>query len=719
MILTVACRPLEEGSQCTALLDPAVMKGQSIAVGDVIEIRSHSGRSTLARTGTPRAEDSGRGTVRLDHYVRRVMKTASGQQVDVRRIAAQAVSKVFLRPLTDAPGQLEPLKSRLQDYLGAQSLALGKGSVVRVVLPDLSGRAVFEIVGVEPGPGVTTADTAFEVVLTTTEPEHGHKHDGGLDSTVTYEDLGGLSSEIKALRELVELPLHCPQAYSYLGINPPRGIILHGPPGVGKTRLVLALASEVNASLFYINGPEIVSSQFGETETNLRKVFQEASHHKPSVILIDELDVIAPKRDQTGSFTTTRTVSQLLSLLDGLKNMDGVVVLGTTNRIDSLDSAVRRPGRFDQEIFLSPPDVAGRKEILNCHSRGMPLSDEASDYLSEIAKKAHGFVGADLMELCRAAGLSALRRKSGGSTGYLDSRDESLLEGLTVEKKDLEHAFSKGRPSALREVSVAAPDIRWNDIGGLPEVKAQLHQLVQMLLFHPESFANTRIKPSSGIILHGPSGVGKTLLAEAIANECQANFIPVKGPEIFSKWLGESEAEIRYIFQLARRVTPSLILLDQIDAMAPCRGKEAGAQALERVVNQLLVEMESIQPPSKVLVVATSNRLDLIDPALLQPRRFGCRIYVPLPDETGRKEILRIYLKNSLLAGETNLDDVVEMVATGTEGFSGGELESVCFWARMLATDNTSFEVSPLRLEHFEKALAQVRGFKMLSGSGG
>jgi len=602
------------------------------------------------------------------------------------------------------------LESHLQDALTRDSLPVCAGSIVFASLPIEAGGAAFKIALVEPGPGVVTPTTKIEFVSRTgsSMDEHKHEHHGSV-AEVTYEDVGGRRNEIKLLKELIEIPLRFPQVYAHLGITLPRGVIFHGPPGVGKTHLALAAANEIDAHCFYINGPEIVSSQFGETETNLREIFHEAGHHTPSIILIDELDVIAPKRSEGGSPTTMRMVSQLLTLLDGLQKMEGVIVVGTTNRLDSVDPATRRPGRFDREIFFGPPDSAGRLEILRIHSRAMPLSEEAFEYLDEIAQVLHGFVGADLMELCREAGLNAMRRKFGNGAGYA-SFPQSALEELTVEKADFENALAKVRPSAMREVLVTVPDVGWDDIGGLGEAKEELRELVRMSLKKAGTFAAVKIKPPPGILLHGQPGTGKSLLAQAVAKEFQANFILVKGPEIFSKWLGESEAEIRYIFQLAHRVVPCIVLFEQIDTIAPRRGRDSGVQAAERVVSQLLAEMDSIQPMSGIVVLGTTNRFDLIDPALLQARRFGAHIHVPLPDEIQRREILSIHLRDVILDNKVSLEKLAQRVSADTEGFSGAELESICHRAKMQALRGDNFEKPmPLTLEHLSEALTKIK----------
>jgi transitional endoplasmic reticulum ATPase len=709
VLLTVSRGPAEHNAKCLAFLDPTAMAEAHIGINDIIEIRSHSGRKALAKVANPLPEDAQKGTIRLDRYLRDAIKVSLKDGVHIERSVSQPATRICLKPLISISLSVRQLASHLQDTLTTDSLPVCAGSTIFASLPIAPGGAPFKVVLVEPGPGVITPGTKIELVSRTGSVADEHKHEHGLISEVTYEDVGGRHNEIKMLKELVEIPLRFPQVYSHLGITLPRGVIFHGPPGVGKTHLALAAANEIDAHFFYINGPEIVSSQFGETETNLREIFHEAGHHTPSIILIDELDVIAPKRSESGSPTTIRMVSQLLTLLDGLQKMEGVIVIGTTNRLDSVDPATRRPGRFDREIFFGPPDSAGRLEILRIHSRAMPLSEEAFEYLDELAPLLHGFVGADLMELCREAGLNALRRKFGNGTGYANF-PQSALEELAVEKTDFEHTLAKVSPSAMREVLVTVPDISWDDIGGLKEAKEELRELVRMSLKKSGTFAASKIKPPPGILLHGPPGTGKSLLAQAVAREFQANFILVKGPEIFSKWLGESEAELRHIFQLAHRVVPCIILFEQIDTIAPRRGRDSGVQASERVVSQLLAEMDSIQPMSGIVVLGTTNRFDLIDPALLQGRRFGAHIMVPLPDEIQRKQILNIHLRDVVLDNKASLEELVQTVSADTEGFSGAELESICHRAKMHALRGDHLEKPmPLALEHLREALTKIK----------
>jgi transitional endoplasmic reticulum ATPase len=709
VLLTVNRSLAEHNGPCLAFLDSAAMAEANIGVDDIIEIRSHSGRTTLAKVAPPFSKDVRKGAIRLDRYLREAIKVSLKDEVHVERVVAQPARRVCLKPLIAVSLPVRQLENHLLDIFSNDSLPVCDGSIIFATLPIDAGGAPFQVVLVEPGPGVVTPSTKIEMVSRTSSAGDEHKHEHSLVSEVTYEDVGGRHNEIRLLRELIEIPLRFPQVYSHLGITLPRGVIFHGPPGVGKTHLALAAANEIDAHFFYINGPEIVSSQFGETETNLREIFREAGHHTPSIILIDELDVIAPKRSEGGSPTTMRMVSQLLTLLDGLQKMEGVIVIGTTNRLDSVDPATRRPGRFDREIFFGPPDSAGRLEILRIHSRAMPLSEEAFEYLDELALVLHGFVGADLMELCREAGLNAMRRKFGNGAGYA-CFPQTALEELTVEKTDLEGALAKVRPSAMREVLVTVPDVSWDDIGGLAEAKEELRELVRMCLKKSGSFGAVKIKPPPGILLHGPPGTGKSLLAQAVAREFQANFILVKGPEIFSKWLGESEAELRYIFQLAYRVVPCIILFEQIDTIAPRRGRDVGAQASERVVSQLLAEMDSIQPMSGIVVLGTTNRFDLIDPALLQARRFGAHILVPLPDDIQRRQILGVHLRDVILDDKEDRVELVEMVSAATEGFSGAELESICHRAKMQALRDDNFETPvPLTWDHLSEALTKIK----------
>jgi transitional endoplasmic reticulum ATPase len=497
---------------------------------------------------------------------------------------------------------------------------------------------------------------------------------------VTFDDVGGLRTQIEQVRELVECPLRYPEIYDHLGIEAPRGILFFGPPGVGKTYLAKAIANEIGAHFLYINGPEIVSSVHGGTEANLRRIFEEATEHSPSIVMIDELDAIVPHRDESGSQADVRSGAQLLSLLDGLISLEAVVVIGTTNRPNSLDPALRRPGRLDREIFIPPPNAKGREEILNVHTRRVPLDREAIVFLPELARMTHGFVGADLMELVRQAALNALR-------GALPSRGgaEVSFNQVVVRKENFVSALKKVSPSALRETPVSIPDTTWEDIGGLAKVIEELKEAVELPLLYPEAFRRLRIKTSTGVLLYGPPGTGKTMLAKAVARECGANFIAISGPEIFSKWLGQSEERIRHIFQMARQVAPTVVFFDQLDAIGSKRAADPANAARDRVVNQLLAELDGIHELSQIIVLAATNQIDVLDTALLRQGRFGLQIYVGLPDAGGRKEILDLLLSKLPLDPMTDWPGVVQEISQRTDGLSGAALSFLCERAKLQA----------------------------------
>jgi transitional endoplasmic reticulum ATPase len=592
------------------------------------------------------------------------------------------------------------LVEHLSESLLKNRTPLGRGSVVYATFRDTVAGTTYQVVKCKPDIGVVSATTKIHVDV---PPIGGFQ----ADESVTFEDIGGRQREIRQIRELVQLPLQFPQVYRQLGIIPPRGIIFYGPPGSGKTHLARAMANEVNAGFYYINGPDVVGTMYGETEANLRKIFAEAAHHAPSIILIDELDSIAPHRDKAGAQSDVRMVTQLLSLLDGLMKVDGLVVIGTTNRVDAIDAAMRRPGRFDQEIFLGPPDSEGRLDILKIQTREMPLSGEASQHLSHVASVTHGFVGADLMELGRAAGLNALRRNSPELLDHLGAF-RLREEAFEVLPRDFDEALTKIRPSAIREAFVTIPNVSWQDVGGLSAVKEQLRDLVERPLIQAEAFRAAGVTPPNGILLHGPSGCGKTLVAKALAKACGVNFLAMDGPEVFTKWLGESEEAIRHIFRVARQLAPSIIFFDQLDALAPSRGTDSGSRTTERVVNQLLAEMDGMEAShNEVTVIAATNRIDLVDSSVLRLGRLGLHLHVPLPDRDDRMGILAIETRG--MTFDSSTEALFAMVAGHTAGWSGADIHALCMQARMNALKRMDYrQMPPINESDFTNALRRM-----------
>jgi len=520
---------------------------------------------------------------------------------------------------------------------------------------------------------------------------------------ITYEDIGGLSDEIKKIREMVEIPLKHPEIFQRLAIEPPKGVLLHGPPGTGKTLLAKAVANESEANFILLNGPEIMSKFYGESEKKIRDLFEEAEKTAPAIIFIDELDAIAPKREEVSGEVERRVVSQILTLMDGLKERGKVIVIGATNRVNAIDPALRRPGRFDREIEISVPDKAGRLSILKIHSRGMPLTKDVD--LDAIASVTHGFVGADLEALCKEAAMNVLRKVLPKIN--LDAEEQipqETLEKLIVRHSDFTDALKTVRPSAMREVLVETPNVSWNDVGSLESVKQELREAIEWPLKFPENFKRMGIRPSRGILLYGPPGTGKTLLAKAVAKESEANFIQVKGPSLLSMWVGESEKGMRKVFERAKQVSPCIIFFDEIDALAGKRGIDAGTKVTERVLNQMLAEMDGLEDLNDILVIGATNRPDMLDPALLRPGRFDKILLVGAPEDDGRLHILKIHTKNMPLAKSVDLKDI----AKKTIGYTGADLESLVREAAMIALRENK-DAKVVEPEHFLEALKKVR----------
>ncbi len=649
-------------------IDSKARKALGVDVGDVVMLEGKKKTAAIVWPAFP--EDEGLDIIRMDGILRQNAGVGLGDKVKVKKSAVAKAKKVVLAPkeaIRFAAGFDRYVKRRL----------IGKPLTKGDILPiGVFGQAIpLVVTQIVPAnvPAIVDEDTE---VIVREEPAKELEN----VPTVTYDDIGGLKEEIAKIREMVELPLRHPELFERLGIEPPKGVLLYGPPGTGKTLLAKAVANESDASFFYIGGPEVVSKYVGESEQKLRKIFEEAQKQAPSIIFIDELDAIAPKREEVTGEVEKRLVSQLLTLMDGLKSRGQVIVIGATNRPDSIDPALRRPGRFDREIEIGVPDEEGRYEILKIHTRNMPLDKNVD--LKEIAKLTYGYTGADLAALVKEAALKALRRVLPEIDLEKEQIPPEVLEKLVVRQEDFLEAMKEIQPSALREVYVEKPNVKWEDIGGLEDVKQELKEAVELPLKDPEVFERFGIRPKRGILLYGPPGTGKTLLAKAVATESNANFIAVNGPEVLSKWVGESEKAVREIFRKARQSAPTVIFIDELDAIAPRRGEgEGGTRVTERIVNTLLTEMDGIKSNKQIFVIGATNRPDIIDPALMRPGRFDKVIEVPLPDKEARLQILKIHTKNMPLAKDVDLEEI----AKKTEGYSGADLENLAREAGMIA----------------------------------
>jgi transitional endoplasmic reticulum ATPase len=672
-----------------ARVDSIGMKELELSPGDLIEITGR--RSTVAIVWPPYKEDDGQGIIRIDGEIRRNAGTSVGEYVRISKTTAKPATKIVLAPFEPLPfvgdfGRI--VRGQLLN------MPVAKGDII--VVPVLGMGVELKVSSTNPSPIVMV--TEGTVVEISTTPAKRIEEVSG----ITYEDIGGLHEELQRIREMIELPLKHPELFRHLGIEPPKGVILYGPPGTGKTLIAKAIANETGAHFISINGPEIMSKFYGESEARLREVFQEAEQNAPSIVFIDELDAIAPKRGEVTGEVERRVVSQLLTLMDGLKSRGQVVVIGATNRIEAIDPALRRPGRFDREIRIGVPDRNGRREILLIHTRRMPLAEDVD--LDELADITHGFVGADIAALVREAAMNALRR-------YLPEIDlekevipAEVLEKIKVSREDFANALKTIQPSALREVVLEVPNVKWTDIGGLEAVKQELMEAVEWPLKYPEVFKRLGIRPPRGILLYGPPGTGKTLLAKAVATESQANFISVKGPEVLSKWVGESEKAVREIFRKARETAPCIIFFDELDSIAPRRGFHTDAGVTDRIVNQLLTEMDGIQSLKGVVVLGATNRPDILDPALLRPGRFDRVLYVPPPDKTARLAIFKIHTREMPLDEDVDLD----ILASVTEGYTGADIEAVVREAAMLAA-RENINAQKVSMRHFEKALLKIK----------
>jgi len=673
-----------------------VMRELDLEPGDFIEIRGFKGVA-YAQVWPSYQEDEMRDVIRVDGYMREVLGVGIGDIVTISK--AQSVSpgeRVVLAPTEDFIPH--DYTGYIAEHIRSEMLnkPLARGEVILV--PIYAGALRLAVISTSPSTAIYITERT-EIII---KPEPV-KEIAERIPRVTWEDIGDLEEAKARLREIVELPMRHPEIFRHLGIEPPKGVLLYGPPGVGKTLLAKALANEVGAYFIAINGPEIMSKFYGESEQRLREIFEEARKNAPAIIFIDEIDAIAPKREEVVGEVEKRVVAQLLTLMDGLTERGRVVVIGATNRPDALDPALRRPGRFDREIEIPPPDRKARREILTVHTRNVPLDDDVN--LDKIAEMTHGYTGADIAALVKEAAMNALRRFLSEKNIDLSKPIPSeVLRTLKVNMKDFIQAMNMVHPSLLREVFVEVPEVRWSDIGGLDDVKQQLREAVEWPLRHQDIFEKMGIRPPKGILLYGPPGVGKTLLAKAAATESGANFIAVNGPEILSKWAGESERAIREIFRKARTVAPAIIFLDEIDSIAPARGSRTDSGVTDRIVNQLLTEMDGIKPLRGVVVIAATNRPDLIDQALLRPGRFDRVIKVPPPDRRARLEILRIHTRRVPLAPDVDLEKLADM----TNGYTGADLEALVREAVMLAL-REKLEAREVIMKYFLEALKIVK----------
>ncbi len=685
-----------------ARIDYDAMDALDASTGDVIEIKGK--RRTVAKCLPLYPSDEGRGIVRIDGLIRNNAGVAIGDVVVVKKVKAPPAEKVVVAPLEAVP----PIDERyLADAL--ESVPVTKGD--NIMIPYFGGRLTFQVVGVSPvaDAALITQRTVFVI------SEKGEALRGV--PQVTYEDIGRLKDEIQKVREMIELPLRHPEIFEKLGVEAPKGILLYGPPGTGKTLLAKAVATESNAHFIPISGPEIMSKFYGESEARLREIFKEAKEKAPTIIFIDEIDSIAPKREEVTGEVERRVVSQLLSLMDGLEARGKVIVIAATNRPNAIDPALRRPGRFDREIEIKVPDKKGRLEILQIHTRHMPLAQNDDKHgaaekivdLERLAAVTHGFVGADLEYLCKEAAMKTLRRNLPDIKLEEDRLSPETLDKLVVTMEDFEGALKDVMPSAMREVYLETPDTKWADIGGLEGVKKELQEAVEWPLKYTDLYDKIGYSMPKGIMLYGPSGTGKTLLAKAVATESEANFISVRGPELLSKWVGESERGIREVFRRARQASPCVIFFDEVDALAPTRGMGGDSMVTERVVSQLLTELDGIQTLQGVVVLAATNRIDIVDPALLRAGRFDKLIQIPLPDKPARKEILKIHTKGVPIAKDVDLDRVVDM----TEGFSGADMASLTNTAVsiVLQTFISKYPKPEDAKKHVDEAIVQMEHF--------
>ncbi len=656
--LKIAEIPQQHVGKGRAIIDPKVLEENNWTSGQIIELTYNKKSHVKLWPGATSDYDT--GTIKIDGVTRQNIGAGIGDRVSIKSVEADPAEQITLSPTEKVRA------GGLQEYMAQNYLnhVFTTGDTI-TLNTQMGGKIQFVITSTKPPkPVIVTEDTEFKLGSLTKAVDTSVPR-------VTYDDLGGLKTEVQKIREMVELPMRHPEIFERIGVEAPKGVLLYGPPGTGKTLLAKAVAGETNANFTSLSGPEIMGKYYGESEERIREIFKQAEENSPSIVFIDEIDSIAPKRDEVSGEVEKRIVSQLLTLMDGMKSRGKVVVIAATNRQDSIDPALRRPGRFDREIEIGIPDEEGRRDILSIHTRGMPIDDKVD--LNEVSKITHGFVGADLEILSKEAAMRSLRRILPEIDLDQEKVSPEILQKIRVTGEDFRDALKEVRPSALREVLVQIPNITWNDVGGLEDLKAELEESIEWPLKHVEAFEYAGVRAPRGILLHGSPGTGKTLIAKAVAKMTDSNFIGIKGPELLSKWVGESEKGVREIFRKARQAAPCIIFFDEIDAIIPRRGgSDSGSHVTESVVSQILTEIDGLEELQDVLIIGATNRLDIIDPALLRPGRFDRIIEVPKPDKAGREHIFRIHTKNKPLAPDVNLARMAEI----SEGLSGAEIES-------------------------------------------
>jgi len=691
-----------------ARVDPDVAERMGISTGDALELSS-LGKKSIVLSWPAKERDRGKGLVRIDGYTRNKLDVGINDTVDVRKVESKVARSITFAPTE--PLRIVGAEQYLVEYLNGTLMTKGDTVPINV----MGQRIDLVVISTNPsGPVIVSNSTKITVSEESAKAVQLTK-EGGVPS-ITYEDIGGIRNEVTRVREMIELPLRHPELFRRLGVEAPKGVLLHGPPGTGKTLLAKAVANETNANFYTIGGPEIMSKFYGESEEKLRNIFEQAEKNAPSIIFIDEIDSIAPKREEVSGEVERRIVSQLLSLMDGMSSRGKVVVIGATNRVNAIDPALRRPGRFDREIEIGVPDRDGRLEILQIHTRGMPLDKDVN--LEKLADISHGFVGADLQALSKEAAMRALRKVLPEIDLSSESIPADTLKKIIVNMQDFMDVIKEMEPSAMREVFVEVPNVKWEDIGGLPSIKQELQEAVEWPLKYQGVFAYADATPPKGILLYGPPGTGKTLMAKAAANESEANFISIKGPELLSKWVGESEKGVREVFRKARQAAPCIIFFDELDAIAPSRGADFGdSHVTERVISQLLTELDGLEILTNVIVIGATNRPDIIDLALLRPGRFDRLLYVPPPDRDSRIEIIKIHTTKKPLAEDVK----VEELADHTDSYTGADIASLSSAAVMLALRehvskyqdpkeaNKHVQELKIHMRHFEEAMKKIR----------